>query len=116
MPQSIALALLLLALMGAPFIASAQMPHYPDSVSKGPGGNVPVTSGDDIQKAQAQAANLQRQTEIRRDTEKLFQLTSELKDYLEKSGQGVMSMDAIKKAEQIEKLARGVKSKMKQSF
>jgi len=116
MPQSIALALLLLALMGAPRVASAQMPHYPDSVSKGPGGNVPVTPGDDIQKAQAQAANLQRQAEIRRDTEKLFQLTSELKDYLEKSGQGVVSMDAIKKAEQIEKLAHGVKSKMRQSF
>jgi hypothetical protein len=92
------------------------MPHYPPSISQGPGGNVPVTSGDDIQKAQAQAANLQRQAEIRRDTEKLFQLTSELKDYLEKSGQGVMSIDAIKKAEQIEKLAHGVKSKMKQSF
>jgi hypothetical protein len=77
---------------------------------------VPLTPGDDVQKSQAQAANLQRQAEIRRDTEKLFQLTSELKDYLEKSGQGVMSMGAIKKAEQIEKLAHGVKAKMKQSL
>ena len=116
MPQSIALVLLTLALMGAPRIASAQMPHYPASVSNGPGGNVPLTPGDDVQKSQAQAANLQRQVEIKRDTEKLFQLTSELKDYLEKSGPGVMSIDAIKKAEQIEKLAHGVKSKMKQSL
>jgi hypothetical protein len=46
----------------------------------------------------------------------MFQLTTELRDYLEKSDQGVMSMDALKKAEQIEKLAHGVKSKMKQSF
>jgi hypothetical protein len=116
MPQSIAFTLLFLALVGAPRISSAQMPHYPSSVSQGPGGNVPVTPGDDVQKSQAQAANLQRQAEIRRDTEKLFQLSSELKDYLDKSGQGVMSMDAIKKAEQIEKLAHGVKSKMKQSL
>ncbi|MGC1645013.1 MAG: hypothetical protein WA741_04230 [Candidatus Sulfotelmatobacter sp.] len=114
MLQSIALTLLFLALLGAPRIASAQMPRYPSSVSQGPGGNVPLRPGDEVQKSQAQAANLQRQAEIRRDTEKLFRLTSELKDYFERSGQGVMSMDAIKKAEQIEKLAHGMKSKMKQ--
>jgi hypothetical protein len=115
MPQTV-LALILLGLMGAPAVASAQTPHYPPSVTEGPGGIVPTTSGDDVQKAQAQAANAQRQIEIRRDTEKMLQLTSELKDYLEKSGQNVISLDAIKKAEQIEKLARGVKSKMKQSL
>jgi len=116
MPNLLAFSLLFLTLVSAPPFVFSQMPHYPPSVSQGPGGNVPTTSGDDIQKAQAQAANLQRQAEIRRDTEKMLQLTSELKDYLEKSGQNVMSMDAIKKAEQIEKLARGVKSKMKQSL
>jgi len=79
-------------------------------------GNVPVTSGDDVQKEQAKAANLQRRAEIRRDTEKMFELTTELKDYLQKSDQGTISVDAIKKAEQIEKLAHSVKSKMKQSF
>ncbi len=109
------LTLLFLALMAAG-AASAQMPHYPSSVSQGPGGNVPVTSGDDIQKAQAIAASQQRQVEIRRDTEKMYQLTSELKDYLDKTGQGVVSTDAIKKAEQIEKLAHSVKSKLKQTF
>jgi hypothetical protein len=116
MMNAIALALFSLALLSPPRLALAQMPHYPPSVTNGPGGIVPTTSGDDVQKAQAQAANQQRQVEIRRDTEKMLQLTSELKDYLEKSGQNVMSMDAIKKAEQIEKLAHSVKSKMKQSI
>ncbi len=46
-------------------------------------GNVPVTSGSDAQKEQAKAASQQRQAEIRRDTEKMFQLTTELRDYLE---------------------------------
>jgi cell division protein FtsX len=78
-------------------------------------GNVPVTSGDDVQKQQARAANEQRQVEIRRDTEKMFELTEELKNYLQKEP-GIVSVDAIKKAEQIEKLAHSVKSKMKQSF
>ena len=79
-------------------------------------GGVPVTVGDAVLKQQAEAANLQRQVEIKRDTEKMFELTQELKDYLEKTGQSVMSVAAMKKAEQIEKLAKSVKSKMKQSY
>lgn len=117
MLKASSLALVFFALLGAASLTSAQQIHLPPAVSQGPGmGNVPVTSGNEAQKEQAKAANLQRQAEIKRDTEKMFQLTGELKDYLEKADQGVMSMDALKKAEQIEKLAHGVKSKMKQSF
>lgn len=98
-------------------LASAQQIHLPPAVSQSQGmGNIPVSVGTDAQRQQALAANQQRQVEIRRDTEKMAELTQELKDYLQKSEQGVMSVDAIKKAEQIEKLAHSVKSKMKQSF
>jgi len=79
-------------------------------------GSVPVYEGDAVQRQQALAANQQRQVELRRDMEKMSELTQELKDYLQKSEQGVVSLDAIKKAEQIEKLAKSVRSKMKQSF
>ena len=117
MPRISALSLTMLVLLAAASLARAQQIHLPPTVSQGPGmGNVPVTSGDDVQKKQAAAANLQRQAEIRRDTEKMMELTSELKDYLQKNDQTVMSVDAIKKAEQIEKLAHGVKSKMKQLY
>jgi hypothetical protein len=71
---------------------------------------------DEIQRQQAIAANEQRQVEIRRDTEKMQQLVAELKDYLQKVDHGLMSVEAVKKAEQIEKLAHSVKSKMKQTF
>lgn len=91
--------------------------HLPPSVSNSPSmGNVPVTSGDAAQREQRKKSNEVRQEEIRRDTEKLFQLSTELKDFIDKGGQGTLSLDAIKKAEQIEKLARSVKSKMKQSY
>jgi len=114
---TMSIALVLLTVIGAANPAPAQQVHLPPAVSQGQGmGTPPLKSGDDIQKQQAIAANLQRQAEIRRDTEKMFQLSSELKEYLDKTGQGVMSVDAIKKAEQIEKLAHGVKSKMKQLF
>ena len=117
MLYTMSIALLLLTVLGAANSAPAQQVHLPPAVAQGQGmGAPPLKSGDDIQKQQAIAANLQRQAEIRRDTEKMFQLGSELKEYLDKTGQGVMSVDAIKKAEQIEKLAHGVKSKMKQLF
>jgi hypothetical protein len=117
MLKASSLASVLLVLLGAATLASTQQIHLPPAVSQGPGmGNVPVTPGDGIQQQQAKAANLQRQAEIKRDTEKMFQLTAELKQSLETSGQNVMSMDDLKKVEQIEKLAHGVKSKMKQSL
>ena len=106
-----------LSIMLAAGLVSAQQIHLPPAVSQSQGmGNIPVSVGTDAQRQQALAANQQRQVEIRRDTEKMAELTQELKDYLQKSEQGVMSVDAIKKAEQIEKLAHSVKSKMKQSF
>jgi len=43
-------------------------------------------------------------------------LTTELKDDLQTNGQTVMSVEALKKAELIEKLAHSVKSKMKQLY
>ncbi len=97
-------------------ICKAQQIHLPPSVSGSQGmGSPPVTPNDPIQRQQAMAANAQRQLEIRRDTEKMAELTQELKDYLAKNDQ-VMSVDAVKKVEQIEKLAHSVKGKMKQSF
>lgn len=112
-----ALSLTMLVLLAAASMARAQTIHLPPAVSQSQGmGNVPVTSGDDVQKKQAAAANLQRQLEIRRDTEKMLELTSELKEYLLKNDQTVMSLDAVKKAEQIEKLAHSVKAKMKQMY
>lgn len=104
---------LFLAACGTPM---AQQIHLPPSVSQSQSmGGMPTTTGDPIQKQQAIAANQQRQVEIRRDTDKMAELTQELKQYLAKNDQ-VMSVDAIKKVEQIEKLAHSVKGKMKQSF
>lgn len=98
-------------------VSIAQTIHLPPAVSQSQGmGDVPVTGRDTVQKQQAEAANQQRQVEIRRDSQKMAELTQELNDYLQKSSQGVVSLEAMKKAEQIEKLAKSVRSKMKQSY
>jgi hypothetical protein len=103
--------------LGVAGVASAQQVHLPSSISQSQMMDaIPVTAGDAVQRQQAIAANQQRQVEIKRDMEKMAELTQQLKEYLARSGDGVMSIDAIKKAEQIEKLAHGVKSKMKQVF
>ncbi len=126
-------AFVLIAVLGAVRYSSAQNVHIyvppaipqaqdlhtpiPPATVPQPGVNVtPAFASDEIQRQQAIAANSQRQIEIRRDMEKMQELTAELSDYLHKAERGVVSVDAIKKVEQIEKLARSVKSKMKLSF
>lgn len=66
-----------------------------------------------IARDMAKKANEQRQKAIRDDTDKLVKLAAELKEYVDKSDQNVLSLDVIKKADQIEKLAHSVKEKMK---
>ena len=58
--------------------------------------------------------NEHRQQDIKKDTDKLLELATELKQYVDKTNENVISLDVIKKAEQIEKLAKTVKEKMKQ--
>jgi hypothetical protein len=69
-----------------------------------------------IQKEMEKKANPQRQSDLKRDTEKLLKLSTELKEYVDKTNENVMSLDVIKKAEEIEKLAHSVKMKMRGDF
>lgn len=78
----------------------------------------PANSDDTAWEAQqrkemAKKLNLQRQQEIKKDTEKLLQLATELKQSVDNTSANTLSLDVIKKAEQIEKLAKTVKDKMK---
>ena len=66
-----------------------------------------------IEKAMAKTLNKERHAQIKRDTDKLLQLSTELKQYVDKTNPDVLSVDVIKKAEEIEKLAHSVKEKMK---
>jgi recombinational DNA repair protein RecT len=61
----------------------------------------------------AKKANQARQAVLKSDTDKLLKLAVELKDYVDKSNENVLSLDVVKKADEIEKLAHSVKDKMK---
>jgi hypothetical protein len=58
-------------------------------------------------------ANLKRQEDLKRDTDKLLQLANELKAYVDKTNENIMSVEVVKKTEEIEKLAHSVREKMK---
>ena len=61
----------------------------------------------------ARSRNSERQKRLVADTDKLLALATELKTDVNKTNKDILSVDVIKKAEEIEKLARSVKDKMK---
>ncbi|HEV2715422.1 MAG TPA: hypothetical protein VGU64_09185 [Terriglobales bacterium] len=66
-----------------------------------------------VERDMAKKADQERQADLKRDTDKLLKLATELKQYVDKSNQHVLSLDVLKKAEEIEKLAHRIKEKMK---
>jgi hypothetical protein len=57
-----------------------------------------------------------RQSQLRLDTEKLVALTAELKQHVDKAGANILSLDVIKKAQEIQKLAKSVQDKMRNAY
>lgn len=69
----------------------------------------------EMQDRMAREANKKRQQDIRDETNKLFQLATELKAAVDKTNENLLSLDVVRKAEEVEKLAKKVKEKMKES-
>ncbi len=63
---------------------------------------------------QALARNAQRQEQLVKDSGKLLALATELKTEVDKTNKDMLSIDVIKKAEEIEKLAKSVREKMRE--
>ena len=55
----------------------------------------------------------ERQKRLEADTEKLVALTTALKEQVDESNKNVLSLDMVKKADEIEKLAHSVKERIK---
>jgi len=66
-----------------------------------------------MEEQQARARSTERQKKLVADTDKLLELATELKTDVDKTNQNILSMDVIKKADEIEKLAHSVKERMK---
>ena len=57
-----------------------------------------------------------QQSQLRLDAEKLVALTAELKQHVDKAGANILSLDVIKKAQEIQKLAKSVQDKMRNAY
>lgn len=66
-----------------------------------------------MQEEQAKRVNDERQKRLVADTAKLYELAGELKEQVGKSDKNTLSVDVVKKAEEIERLARSVRDKMR---
>ncbi len=66
-----------------------------------------------MQEEQVKKVNDERQKKLVSDTAKLYEMAGELKEEVAKSDKNTLSVDVVKKAEEIERLARSVKDKMR---
>jgi hypothetical protein len=102
---------LLFCLVNLP--VSAQNQRLPSQLPESQAPSQEDEARSKLEREMAKKANQERQTALRKDTEKLLKLATELKEYVDKTNENMLSMDVVKKAEEIEKLAHSVKDKMK---
>jgi len=108
-------AILLLALQAYHVRAQVVNPDTPDASQSGNQREKDTDSPWMVQqkKELSKKRNVARQQDIKKDTDKLLELATELKQYVDKTNEDILSMDVIKKADEIEKLAHSVREKMK---
>jgi hypothetical protein len=101
----------------APHAIAQRQSIPPPPPVRGDPNTPPITDADAardrLTAEMAKKAAKDRAAALKSDTDKLLKLSVELKQSVDKSGENVLSLDVIKKAEEIEKLARSVKEKMK---
>jgi hypothetical protein len=106
---------------GLPTISAAQMQQQPQqqppSMQVPPSFGQPAEPTDPMERQRQakmeKARNADRQKHLVQDTDKLLALAKELKEEVDKSNEDTLSVDVVKKAGEIEKLAKNVKDRMR---
>lgn len=90
-----------------------QYPNYPPAIVRAPDVNKQNDINNQQGKKQSfETANIERKKQIADESAKLLKLASELKVEVDKTDKDTLSIGVIRKANEIEKLARSVKEKM----
>jgi hypothetical protein len=94
--------------------AEPSPPVAPDHVP-GLGNNTPPADGTDshMMRDMAKERNMMRQKQIIEDTNRLLDLAKQLKADVDKSNKDQLSLSVVDTANEIEKLAKSVKEKMR---
>jgi len=96
--------LLVCVIRVAPHLLAQNEPRTPTQMEK------------EMQDQRLKEANLKRQQDIRADTDRLLQLATELKAAVDKANENLLSLDVVRKADEVEKLAKRVREKMKDAI
>jgi hypothetical protein len=62
------------------------------------------------------AMNKERQQKLKEDTDKLLELATELKQYVDRTNENILSVEVLKKTDEIDKLAKSIREKMKTAY
>ncbi len=112
--EEVVLIFIVLAILGFPVSLSAQSANTQQPTAQQIGQPPPEeTIPKDIADRMAKERLKNRYDSLKRDSEKLLELATELKQYVDKSGENVMSLEVIHKCDEIEKLSKSVRTKMK---
>ena len=85
--------------------------HFPGQTRES--GDLDPTTDPHRLEQQEQVRSTERQKRLVADTDKLLALATDLKQQVDKTNKNILSVDVIKKADEIEKLAHSVKERMK---
>jgi hypothetical protein len=112
--------LAILAGLASPSLAAAQInpckPIHDPSITTPPDKNAQMEMQQQQASQQQQnyaAANAERKKQISNDSAQLLKLATELKNEVDKTTKDTLSLNVIRKADEIERLAHSVKEKMK---
>ena len=103
---------LLLSFSLSPYAAQRaprELPVNPDASAEGLGPEL----DQKMQRTMQRERLKKRAEEMKRDSQRLLELATELKQYVDKSGEDILSVEVMRKAEEMEKLARQVKNNMR---
>jgi hypothetical protein len=77
--------------------------------------NLNMSQPDSMRRAEQQRLRIaERQKKLAQDTDRLVALSNSLKEEVDEANKDILSLEMVKKAEQIEKLAHSVKERIKE--
>ena len=88
--------------------------HLPQAggQSHPPGAPPPTPAEIEMQKRMAKQRNQERFVQLKKETDHLLELATQLKKSVDEASDQTLSLEVIRKAEQIEKLAKQIRQKM----
>ncbi len=101
----------LLGAAGHPQKTGTQNPQTPTTANPIPPLGVDLPPG--LAERQEKARNDDRQKRLEADTDKLLELATQLHTDVAKTNKNILSVDVIKRADEIEKLAHAIKERMR---